>query len=163
MGSDAILEGVRRHVADLGFELIEFRKAGPPRTPTIQVRIDRPGSTPGHGVTADDCARVSRTLERWFEGPGGVGSRYLLQVSSPGFTRPVRFPEHWRRYVGRTVRLTARALAGHPRAVILEVPDEGHVRLRLPDGAEQVVALEDVKLAELQDADDPGASSRREP
>jgi ribosome maturation factor RimP len=154
MGADSLLEGVRRHVADLGFELIEFRKAGPPPRPSIKVRIDRPDSRPGHGVTADDCARVSRVLERWFESDGGVGGHYLLQVSSPGIERPVRFPEHWRRYVGRTVRITARLLAGHPRAMILGVPDEEHVRLRLPDGQETVLALDDVKEALLQEADD---------
>lgn len=162
MGADSLLEAVRRHVVDLGFELIEFRKTGPPPCPSIKVRIDRPGSRPGHGVTADDCARVSRVLETWFEGEGGVGARYLLQVSSPGLERPVRFPEHWRQYVGRTVRITARPLAGHPRVVIVAVPDEGHVRVRLPDGQEAVVALDDVKDALLQDAGDPAPPSRRD-
>ena len=46
------------------------------------------------------------------QGPGGVGNRYTLQVSSPGLERPVRFPEHWRKYLGRVVRVTSRALKG---------------------------------------------------
>jgi ribosome maturation factor RimP len=163
MGSDSLLEAIRSRVVDLGFELIEFRKSGPPQRPSIQVRIDRPDSRPGAGVTADDCARVSRALEKWFEGEGGVGRRYLLQVSSPGFERPVRFPEHWRRYVGRTVRVTARTLSGHPRAVIVAVPDDAQVRLRLPDGAETLVALADVKEALLQEIDDSAADRRRGP
>ena len=163
MGRDLLLEAVRGHVADLGFELIEFRKSGPPQRPSIQVRIDRPDSRPGAGVTAADCARVSRTLERWFESEGGIGRRYVLQVSSPGFERPVRFPEHWRRYVGRTVRLTARTLPGHPRAVILGVPDDSRVRLRLPDGAEALVGLEDVQEALLQEVDEAAGDDRREP
>jgi ribosome maturation factor RimP len=163
MGTDSLLEAVRRHVADLGFELVEFKRSGPPQRPSIQVRIDRPDSRPGNGITADDCARVSRALERWFEGEGGIGPRYLLQVSSPGIERPVRFPEHWRRYLGRTVRITARSLPGHPRAVILEVPDEAHVRVRLPDGGEVVIELADVKDALLQEAVDPATTGRREP
>jgi ribosome maturation factor RimP len=163
MGIDSLLEAVRRQVVDLGFELIEFRKSGPPQRPSIQVRIDRPDSRPGFGVTADDCARVSRALEKWFEGEGGLGCRYLLQVSSPGFERPVRFPEHWRRYVGRTVRVTARTLSGHPRAVILGLPDDSQVRLRLPDGSETLVAFADVKEALLQEVDEPAADGRREP
>ena len=161
MDADSLLESVRRHVAELGFELIEFRMSGPPQRPAIQVRIDRSDSRPGHGVTAEDCARVSRVLERVFESPGAIGDRYQLQVSSPGLERPVRFPEHWRRYAGRTVRVTARSLAGHPRAVILELPDEAHVRLRLPDGQETTVALADVKEALLQQ--EPAAEGRREP
>jgi hypothetical protein len=61
------------------------------------------------------------------------------------------------------VRVTARTLSGHPRAVILEVPDDARVRLRLPDGTEAVVALADVKEALLQEVDDPAAAGRREP
>jgi len=161
MGADLLLEAVRRIVADLGFELVEFRTSGPPQRPAIQVRIDRPDSRPGHGVTAEDCARASRALERMFEAPGGVGERYALQVSSPGIERPVRFPEHWRRYAGRTVRLTARPLKGHPRGVILELPDEAHVRVRLADGSETVLPLADIKEAWLQE--DPVAEGRPEP
>lgn len=162
MGADSLLEAVRHHVADLGFELIEFQRSGPPQRPSIKVRIDRPDSRPGHGVTADDCARVSRVLEKLFEGEGGIGRRYLLQVSSPGLERPVRFPEHWRQYLGRTVRVTSRSLTGHPPAVIVEVPDEEHVRLRLPGGTEVVLALVDVKEATLLE-EAPATGGRREP
>ncbi len=161
MVAEPLLEAVRRIVAGLGFELVEFRMSGPPQRPAIQVRIDRPDSRPGHGITAEDCTRTSRELERMLEGPGGVGDRYTLQVSSPGIERPVRFPEHWRRYAGRVVRVTARSLKGHPLAVILDLPDEHHVRLRLPDGTEPVVALADIKEALLQEK--PAAESRPEP
>ncbi len=163
MSPDSLLDPVRHLVTDMGFELVEFRRSGPPQRPVIQVRIDRADSRPGFGITADDCALVSRALERYFEGPGGVGSRYQLQVSSPGIERPVRFPEHWQRYAGRVVKLTARGVAGHPHAVILGVPDAGHVRVRLPDGAETVIALEQVKEALLLEAADPSAPGRREP
>lgn len=162
MDATSLLEAVRRHVAALGFELVEFRKSGPPQRPVIQVRIDRPGSAPGSGVTTEDCARTTRALEPIFEGPAGFGDRYQLEVSSPGIERPVRFPEHWRLYMGRVVRVRARTVAGHPLAVILEVPDDGRVKLRLPDGAETMVALADIKEALLQ-VEDPAANGRREP
>lgn len=160
MGADPLLEAVRRHVADLGFELVEFRKSGPPQRPAIQVRIDRPDSRPGHGVTAGDCARASRALEHLFEAPGGLGPRYLLQVSSPGIERPVHFAEHWQRYLGRTVLVKARGLSGHPRASIIAVPDPQHVRLRLPDGSEPVLPLDEISEALLQE--DSAAEGRRD-
>jgi ribosome maturation factor RimP len=155
------LGGVHRLVTDLGFELIDLRVSGPPQHRAIQVRIDRPGSLPGHGITAEDCARTSRVLEKWLESEGHVGSRYQLQVSSPGIERPVRFPGHWRQYAGRTVRVTARGLKGHPRAVILDVPDEEHITLRLPDGAEVTLELVQIKEALLQE--EPAAGGRRTP
>jgi ribosome maturation factor RimP len=151
MGADSLLQAVRRHVADLGFDLVEFRKSGPPQRPAIQVRIDRPDSRPGHGVTSGDCAQVSRALEQWLEQSGATGPTYSLEVSSPGMERPVRFPEHWQRYRGRTVRLTAKGIAGHPKAEIIELQDQEHVQLRLPDGSLQTVALGDIKEALLQD------------
>ncbi len=150
MDADALLQTVRRHVADLGFELVEFRMSGPPQRPAIQVRIDRPDSRPGHGVTAGDCTRVSRALERGLEASGTTGPQYSLQVSSPGIERPVRFAEHWERYAGRTVKLKAKGVTGS-RATIVALPDPAHVRLQFPDGIEQVVALADIKEALLQE------------
>lgn len=161
MVADPLLPAVRRLVADLGFELIEFRRSGPSHRPSIQVRMDRPDARPGYGVTAEDCARASRALEAWFEGEGGIGDRYQLQVSSPGIERPVRFPEHWARYVGRTVRLTARGVAGHPRVVIRGVVDGAAVRLAPPEGPELVVALDDIKEALLMEPEP--ADDRRRP
>jgi ribosome maturation factor RimP len=159
MDRDPMLELVRRHVADLGFELVEFRRVGPPQRPAIQVRVDLPHSRPGFGVTAQDCARVSRALERALGQSGLVGPRYLLQVSSPGFDRPVRFPEHWRRFIGRTVRLRAQGVSGRPRARIVAVPDDDHVQLVLADGSEVTLALSAVKEAILErpeEKDPPG-------
>lgn len=161
MVADPLLPAVRRLVTDLGFELVEYRRVGPPQHPSIQVRMDRPDSRPGHGVTAEDCARAGRALQAYLATEAGYGDRVELQVSSPGIERPVRFPEHWRRYVGRTVKLTARGVSGHPLAVILAVPDDASVRVRLPDGREVVVALDQVKEALLMEQGP--ADGRREP
>lgn len=161
MAADQFLAAIRRLVTDLGFELIEFRLSGPPQHRSIQVRIDRPGSSPGHGVTAEDCARTSRVLEQWLESDGQIGPRYQLQVSSPGIDRPVRFPEHWRRYLGRAVRVTAPGLKGHPQATIAAVPDDDHVVLRLDGGVEVTVELALIKEALLQA--DTAAIVRRKP
>ena len=149
MPSQPLLDPVRRHVAAMGFELIEFHMGGPPQRPLIQVRIDRPDSTPGHGVTAEDCVQVSRSLARVLEAEAQPGARYLVQASSPGFERPVRFVEHWRRYLGREVRVAARGLSGHPRATVVAVPDDDHVQLRLADGEPYLLALENLKEATL--------------
>jgi len=63
--------------------------------------------------------------------------------------RPVRYPEHWRRYRGRFVRVRARTLKGHPRAQIVDVPDDRHVVLRLADQSEITLELGDLREALL--------------
>ncbi|MBI4502944.1 MAG: ribosome maturation factor RimP [Gemmatimonadetes bacterium] len=139
---------VRARLAALGFELADIRKGGSRSRPLLQVRIDRPDITVGGGVTVDDCARVSRALEQWLDQAGTLGVRYILEVSSPGIDRPVRWREHWVRFVGRdvNVRLPGR---GRVRATIVRVPEDADtVVLRLQSGGEELA----VTLAEARDA-----------
>jgi ribosome maturation factor RimP len=149
MSADALLVPIRDHIAGLGFELVDLRRTGTLQRPVLQVRVDRPDSRPGHGVTADDCAGVSRSLERFLESRAMVGPHYVLEVSSPGVERPLRWPEHWRRFIGRHARVRADALAGRSRVEILAVPDNEHVVLRREDGSEVTLAFEAIREAKL--------------
>jgi ribosome maturation factor RimP len=144
---DPLLDPIRRHVSALGFELVDLKRSGPSDRPVFHLRIDRPESAPGHGVTTDDCVRVGRALERLSAADSAPGPTF--QVSSPGLERPVRFPEHWRRFVGHTVRLRSGALRGHPEARFVAVPDDEHVTVRLPNATETTLALREIREATL--------------
>jgi len=141
---------VRARIAALGFELADIRKGGSQGRPLLQVRIDRPDNPMGSGVTVDDCATVSRDLEQWLDAVGTLGVRYILEVSSPGIERPVRWREHWVRFVGRdvSVRLPGR---GRLRATILGVPEgtESVVLKVLANGEEVTVPLAEARDARL--------------
>src|SRR5712691_4154654 len=141
MSVDALIAPIRDHIAELGFELVDLRRTGTLQRPILQVRVDRPDSRPGQGVTADDCAGISRSLERFLESRAMVGPRYVLEVSSPGVERPLRWPEHWRRFVGRRARVRVEPLGGRREVVIVAVPDDDHVTLRGEDGVEVTVPL----------------------
>ena len=147
MSADELLVPIRDHIADLGFELVDLRRVGTLQRPILQVRVDRPDSRPGHGITADDCAAISRSLEHFLESRAMVGPRYVLEVSSPGIERPLRWPEHWRRFIGRRARVRAAALGGRRQVEIVAVPDDEHVTVRAEDGAERTL-----RLAEIRDA-----------
>lgn len=142
-----LIAQIRERVDALGFEVVDVRHGGS-RRGRVQVRIDRPGSTPGQGVTIADCATVSRALEAWLDGAGLVGSDYVLEVSSPGIERPVRWPEHWQRFVGRDVRVRLPGL-GRVRATIVSVDrTEEALTLRLVDVHDPVV----VPIGDARDA-----------
>jgi ribosome maturation factor RimP len=149
MSVDALLQPIRDHLDTLGFELVDLRRVGTMQRPILQVRVDRPDSRPGQGVTADDCAGISRSLERFLESRALVGPRYVLEVSSPGLERPLRWPEHWRRFVGRQARVRSDALGGRRQVEIISVPDDEHVVLRQNDGSEVTLALDDIREATL--------------
>ena len=149
MSVDALLVPIRDHLAGLGFELADLRRTGTLERPILQVRVDRPDSRPGQGVTADDCAGISRSLERFLETRALVGPRYVLEVSSPGLERPLRWIEHWRRFVGQRARVRAEALRGRRVVTIAAVPDDEHVTLRREEGTEVTLALEEIREAHL--------------
>ena len=149
MSVDALLVPIRDHITGLGYELVDLRRTGTLQRPILQVRVDRPDSRPGQGVTADDCAAISRSLESFLETRAMVGPRYVLEVSSPGLERPLRWPEHWRRFVGRRARVRVVGLSGRREVEIVSVPDEAHVVLKLEDGSEQTVAFDAIREAAL--------------
>lgn len=140
---------LRETIAGLGFELVDVRVGGSTAKRVVRIRMDVPGGgRPGHGVTSSDCQHVSRTLEAALEAAGAVGPQWELEVSSPGIERPVRFPEHWQRYVGREVRLKAMGVPGVRKARIVAVPDAAHVTLDM-GGETATLALEAIREATL--------------
>ena len=145
---DDLSAQVRDRVEALGFELVDLRKRGAGRRVSLQIRIDRLESESASGVSTGDCALVSRGLERWFDETAILGLNYVLEVSSPGIERPVRWPGHWQRFVGRevTVRIPDR---GRVRATIVRVIESRSVVLNLPDRQEIEVLLSDARDARL--------------
>ena len=69
---------------------------------TLRLFIDHPD-----GVTLDLCERVTHLLPE-------VREQYALEVSSPGRTRPLTKPDHFRRFLGQRARVRMRnARNGH--------------------------------------------------
>ncbi|HWA36157.1 MAG TPA: hypothetical protein VG737_18580 [Cyclobacteriaceae bacterium] len=60
-----------------------------------------------HGVTIDDCGKVSRTLSEKLDelnldtGPGG----YVLEVTTPGLDQPLKMRRQFEKNVGRNVKV----------------------------------------------------------
>jgi len=148
MLSDSLVESFRVRLEALGLELADLRIGGTPHRPLVQVRIEWPPGEPPRRVTVDDCAMASRALEAWLDAGGPLGSRYALEVSSPGLERPLRWHRHWVRFVGQEVRATVAGL-GRVRARIVAVPDEATVVLAPEGGPPRRVPLAGIRDARL--------------
>lgn len=148
-----------RRIEDLGYELVEIRWGGSGRRPMLKVRIDRPDSAPGEGVTVDECARVSRALEPWLDEHEELSERYVLEVSSPGVDRPLVRSRDFERFRGEHV-----AVMGEGRELLVDkatrlegellgLADAGTeseaVMLRLPSGEEVRVPRSEIRKAHL--------------
>jgi ribosome maturation factor RimP len=144
MLTDSLVEAFRTRLEALGFDLADLRIGGTPNRPLVQVRID----SPPRKVTVEDCSRVSRALEQWLDAGGPLGQRYVLEVSSPGIDRPVRWHRHWAQFVGQDVNVKLAGL-GRVRARIVGAPTEDTVVLRPQGGEEREYRLADIKDARL--------------
>jgi ribosome maturation factor RimP len=93
---DTIEERLRDFDPDV--ELLALERPG---GGTLRLFIDRPG-----GVDIALCEAVTGELRELLD-------RYSLEVSSPGAERPLTKPEHFRRFLGRRVRIrTHEAIEG---------------------------------------------------
>ncbi len=101
---EEILEQVRRIAAPLaaseGLELLDVELGGPGGRQTLRLFIDKAG-----GVSLEDCTAVSRAVSAALDVEDPIQGAYDLEVSSPGLDRPLRTPEHFRKFAGEKVRV----------------------------------------------------------
>ncbi|MEV0729013.1 ribosome maturation factor RimP [Polymorphospora sp. NPDC050346] len=126
------------------------------------------------GIGLDAVADVSRAVSAALDAAEEDGTEllvgeYQLEVSSPGVDRPLTLPRHWRRSVGRLVKVTAgerqvtgRVVAADDAGVALDVDGVTHEwkHVDLGPGRVQVefTRLDEVAdddLDEIDDADEP--------
>lgn len=143
-----------RRVADLGFELVDVRWGGSGKRPQLKLRIDRPDSRPGSGVTVDECATVSRALEPWLDAHEGLSSRYVLEVSSPGVDRPLVRQRDFERFRGERV-----AVVGHDVLLDRSTRLEGELLGLQNEGSEEEAVV--LRLLSGEEVDVPRSQIRR--
>jgi ribosome maturation factor RimP len=104
--------------AGLDLEALEVSQAG--RRRRVLLVVDRDG-----GVDLDECAELSRAVSDAFDAEDLMGeSSYTLEVSSPGVSRPLTLPRHWRRNTGRLVRVVL-AAGGEVTGRVVDADDQG--------------------------------------
>lgn len=78
-------------------------------------------------ITIEDCARISRTLEKQLDEEFGFSQRYTLEVSSPGMDQPLKVLRQFRKNLGRTVDVVL--YSGVKRTGVLIYADEKMIKL----------------------------------
>ncbi len=86
----------RLATAEPDVDVLAVETAGSRRSPVLRIFVDRPG-----GVDLALCARVTKHLRELLVD-------YGIEVSSPGPERPLTKLEHYRRFLGRRVRVRTR-------------------------------------------------------
>lgn len=101
------------------------------------------------GVSLDDCARISRQVSVMLDVEDPISGHYNLEVSSSGLERPLFVIDHYRRFIGRPVRIRLRGCRGQGRhqfhGVIAAVDQE--ITLKIND-SKLKVALSEIEKSE---------------
>jgi ribosome maturation factor RimP len=132
-------------VKALGLELwgLEYFSRG--NRSLLRIYIEGPD-----GVTVDDCERVSKQISGLLDVEDPIQSQYTLEVSSPGFDRPLFKAEHYRRFVGSIVDVRLNFPFDGRRRFVgqLTALEDDEVAVRIED-EEYVLPLENVQRARI--------------
>ncbi len=122
---DQLQEQIESRLRDLDPE-VELIALERPAGEALRVYIDHPG-----GVDLGLCERVTNHLRDLLES-------WSLEVSSPGADRPLTKLEHFRRFMGRRVRVRTREAIEGQRSFTGTLTAADERRLRIDAGVHEV-------------------------
>ena len=137
MSLEELHEEIESRLRDLdsAIELIALER---PAAESLRLYIDHP-----RGVDLGLCETVTNHLRDLLES-------WSLEVSSPGANRPLTKPAHFRRFMGRRIRVRTRETIEGQRSFTgtLTAADERSIRLEA-DGGEVEIPLERIRRSNL--------------
>lgn len=158
---DAVRDQIEQQLAaplsalGLDVEAVELSPAGKRRILRIAVDGD-------DGVTLDDVADATKKVSEVLDASDVMGEQpYTLEVTSRGVDRPLTLPRHWRRNLGRLVKVTTtdgqtvtgRIAGSSDDAVTLDL-DGSQRHLPYADVAKALVQVEFNRKTQTDDGED---------
>jgi len=135
---EAIEGKVQAMAEDYGYDLVSITYGGPKRNPILTIMIDKAG-----GVTADDCAEMSRRLGLLMDVLDPIPTSYQLAVSSPGIERPLVKHADFERFTGREASIRFYDEANRPKTVVGELRGVRDQQVAVLLGDEELLISED--------------------
>ena len=120
-------------------ELVELVVSGSHRRQIVRIFVDRPD-----GITVDECAALSRDIADMLDTRDPIDGTYLLEVSSPGLTRPLKTNRDFERVAGKALRLVVDGL-GVVVGTLLQVKAD-HLDVEL-QGERTIIEREKIQKA----------------
>lgn len=87
-------------MAEHGFELVDVEYVKEGGNWYLRAYIDKPD-----GITIDDCELISKALEAKLDAEDLIEGAYVLEISSPGLTRPLKKDKDFARSLGKAVEV----------------------------------------------------------
>lgn len=130
----------------LGLELLGLEYAPSSHRSVLRIYLD----VEGRYITLEDCEAASREVSALLDVNDPIQGNYALEVSSPGFDRPLFKLAHFEKYLGSQVKIALHLPQDGRRrfsATITGVRDE---RILIEqDGREYSLAIDNIAKARL--------------
>jgi ribosome maturation factor RimP len=143
-GLDArIAAAIAPTLGSMGFELVMGKD-----TPTVQIMADRADGTL---IAVEDCEAISHAVGAVLDVDDPIPGAWNLEVSSAGIDRPLTRAKDWNRFSGHLAKAeVAIPVNGRKRfSGIVLGADAGLARMRLDDGTEIELPIQDIRKARL--------------
>lgn len=142
--SDQIEQLIEAPIESLGYQLVgvEYIQGG--QNPVLRIYIDAED-----GIGIEDCERVSHQVSGVLDVEDPIKSAYMLEISSPGFDRPLFKQRDFERFVGSQVKISMKLPVNGRRNFSGELQgfDNGEILIEV-DG--EAYALPLAKLAKAR-------------
>jgi ribosome maturation factor RimP len=141
------VEGLIVHeVERLGYELVKCEAFFTGRRRNVRIFIDR-----SEGVTIDDCVEVTKAVGFVLDGIDEVPGPYNLEVSSPGFNRPLTKLEHFERFRGGRARIEYMNDSGARETAVGEITGVAERSVGLSvEGMQRTIRFDAISRANLE-------------
>lgn len=95
------------------------------------------------GINSIKCQRLSRYLEAYIDESQWLGEKYILEVSSPGIGRPLKFNRQYKKNIGRKVAVKLNE-GGTEEGILIQVTETEIIlerKVRVKEGKKKVNKL----------------------
>ena len=99
--SDKITNWIETPINSLGYELVGVEYISRGKDSVVRIYIDAEA-----GIVIEDCERVSHQVSGVLEVEDPISSAYTLEVSSPGFDRPLFKLADFERFAGEDAKVS---------------------------------------------------------
>ena len=145
--TDKVSEMITPFLTENGMRVydIEFVKEGANKV--LRLYIDKKDGR----VSIDDCETVSRKLSDLLDADDFIEDAYILEVSSPGIERVLKYDFHFEEAVGETVEIKLfKALDGAKTLIgtLVSGSEKGDVTLNI-DETEQIIKRENISQVKI--------------
>lgn len=152
-----LAQACARAVAGLGLVVDELSVTTAGRRRVVRVAVDRDlaslspqdATSRVEPVSLDEVAEATRAISTALDESEPMGQEpYVLEVGSPGLSRALTLPRHFRRNVGRLLALTTTTGPAVTGRLVAATPEE--LTIEGDGGHRQSIPLGDVASARVQ-------------